>query len=318
MDLIDKKILCELDLDCRTPHSKIARKLKVGRNIVSYRIKSLEEKGIISGYICSLNLGLIGYKTYKINLRIHGSRRSESDFIKHIIADSSVIHCMKTEGAFDYSVTLAVRNIMALDQFLMDMKNRFTDLIQDYHVSIVIYSKVFKSDKLLLDAKHKMPKIEKYSGEAKRIVLDDKDKLILRALSQSANQSIVALAASTSLSVDIVKYRLRQLGKTIINSNRAIFDFDKLGYYHYVFLLRIRQSTKADEERLVSWCSMKRNVLYCTKRIGNYDFTINVAITDIQDFNAFLAELKEQFGGIIDSYETILNSRMLKLNYVPF
>ncbi len=83
-------------------------------------------------------------------------------------------------------------------------------------------------------------------------------------------------------------------------------------------MLRIRQATKKDEERLVAWCASKNNVLYCTKRIGYYDFKINVAITSISDLNNFLLELKRRFSEIIDTYTVLINSELLKLNYIPF
>ena len=89
-------------------------------------------------------------------------------------------------------------------------------------------------------------------------------------------------------------------------------------YYHYVVMLRMKQATKNDEEKLVNWCSFKKNILFCTKRIGSFDFEINAAITDINDLNSFLSELRKEFGGFINNYELIINSKLLKLNYVPF
>ncbi|MFC1732283.1 winged helix-turn-helix transcriptional regulator [candidate division KSB1 bacterium] len=38
-------MLCELNDDCRKPLSKIAKRLKIGRNVVGYRIKNMEDEG---------------------------------------------------------------------------------------------------------------------------------------------------------------------------------------------------------------------------------------------------------------------------------
>ena len=120
MDLIDKKILCELDENCRNPTSRIAKKLRISRNVANYRIKNLEKQGVITSYICSLNLGLLGYKTYKIFFKIQTSKKeTEERFVKELLKSRKVIHVIKTEGSFDYSVTIAVRNIRELDEFLM-------------------------------------------------------------------------------------------------------------------------------------------------------------------------------------------------------
>lgn len=316
MDLIDKKIICELDLNARTPLTLLAKRLKVNRNVIDYRIKKLEENNIITKYICSLNLGLLGFKTYKVYLKINPSESHES-LLKTIKNHKNIIHCLKLEGTFDYSLAIAVKNIIELDNILMELKQQFPKIIKEYTVSIVVYSKIFKLHKLLLGQTKELPKIEKYSLEEKKITLDKKDLLILKTLSQHANLPLTILAQKTNLSLDIVKYRIKELSKQLITSYRITFDIVKIGYYHYLILLRIKQATKQDEQKLVTWCALKNNILYCTKRIGNFDFEINVAITDIQDLNKFLSELKKEFGHILESYETNLATSLLKLDYVP-
>jgi len=314
--LIDKKIICELDEDCRQSRQRIAHKLRVSRAIVEYRIKRLEQIGVIKKYICSVNLGKFGYKTYKIYLKVH--HRPEKEFVDFLINSPMVIHALKTEGEFDYSLAVATISIQELDNFLSDLKSQFKNLIKDYYVSLVVYTRIFKAQKLLLGDKKLLPKIDKYSGEEKTGELDDKDKIILRTLAQEANLSLRDISHKTKLSLDVVKYHLKQLNQKAIMSNRVIIDFPKLGYYHYVISLKACRSTSEDEKRIFSWCAVKRNVLYCSKRIGLYEFEINIAIKDINELNQFLEELKTEFSEIIDSHAVMINSRLLKLNYIPF
>ncbi len=317
MDLINQKILCELDLNCRIPLSQLAKKLRVSRNVVAYRIKCLEEKGIITNYICSINLGLLGYKTYKIYLKVRDTRE-EKEFIAWILDCQQVIHCLKIEGFYDYSLAVAVCSIKELDELLMTLKQHFKEFIKDYTVSLVVYTSIFKLHKLLLGKKMELPKIEKYSGEGKEVIIDEKDKVILKQLSQHGNLSLIKLSDRTKLSLDVVKHRMKKVSNSIVLSYRGMFDLNKLGYYHYVVMLRIRQAAKQDIEKLVSWCRLRRNVLYCSKRIGDFDFEINAAIRDIDELNGLLAGLREEFSEVIDSHETMLISKLLKLNYVPF
>lgn len=319
MDRTDKKILCALDENCRVPISRLAKELRLSRSVVGYRIKKLEQEGIITKYICSMNLGLLGYKTYKVYVKILNVKPGlEESFVAYLLEDKHVIHCLKTEGAFDYSATVAIQSIQELDEFLMGLKNKFKELIRDYWVSILVYSKVFKLSKLLLGEKKEWPKIEKYSSEGKTASIDEEDKKVLRSLAQAANLPMLELARKTKLSIDIVKYRLKKLSKTMVSGYRIMLNLNKLGVYHYVVMLRLRQASHKDEERLVSWCALKSNVMYCSKRIGYFDFEINAAITDINNLNEFMAELKKDFSEIIGSQDTMINSKLLKLNYVPF
>lgn len=316
MDLIDKKILCELDDDCSQPISKIAKKLRIGRNVAEYRIKRMEKERIIQHYITTINSAILGFQTYKIYLKINQTR-SQKEFLEFVKNNPNVIHCLKTEGYFDYTISIAEKNIKNLDEFLISLRSRFKDLILKHYVSISVYTKVFKLEKLLLEKKEKGVKSIKVSSNEKEIKLDEKDKIILKTLSQAANIGIVDLAEKTKLSLDIVKYRLKKLENSIIISNRAIFDLQKIGYYHYVFLLKMKEITKNTEDKLDTWCYQNKHIAYYGKKIGEFDFEINVAIKDINEFNQFVQDLKNNLGNFIESYELLINSDLIKLNYLP-
>jgi DNA-binding Lrp family transcriptional regulator len=318
MDLIDKKILCELDINCRTPLSKMAKKLRIGRNVLDYRIKKLENEKIITNYICSINLGKLGYKSYKIYCKLRSQDSSkEKEFIEFLTSEKRIIHVLKTEGSFDYAFVIATQNIKELDSFLTEIKTKFRETLSDYIVSIVVSSKIFKLNKLLLGEKQEI-KFERYSEDHKEVELDEKDKEILRVLSQNANISLINLAEKTKYTLDVVKYRLKNLAEKLVSSFRVIADMNKMGYFHYVVMLKVRNASLKEEEDLISWCANKKNVLYFTKRISTFDYEINAAITDINDLNSFLGEIKSKFGNIVDSQELILNSQLIKLNYLPF
>ncbi len=316
MDLIDKKILCELDDDCSQPISKIAKKLRMGRNVAEYRIKRMEKEKIIQRYITTINSAILGFQTYKIYLKINQTK-SQKEFIEFVKNHQNVIHCLKTEGYFDYTISIAEKNIKELDEFLIGLRSKFKDLIIKHYVSIAVYTKVFKLEKLLLEKKEKGVKSIKVSSNEKEIKLDEKDRLILKSLSQAANMGIVDLAEKTKLSLDIVKYRLKKLENSIIISSRAIFDLKKIGYYHYVFLLKMKETTKDSEEKLDTWCHQNKNVAYYGKKIGEFDFEINVAIKDIDEFNDFVQDMKNNIGNFMESYELLINLDLIKLNYLP-
>ena len=97
-----------------------------------------------------------------------------------------------------------------------------------------------------------------------------------------------------------------------------MLNFNKLGFFHYVIKLQTKNIKESDENRLFTWCAIKNNIMYCTKRIGNFDYEINVTIKNIEELNNFLREFKSEFDNIIDHYELAVNSELLKLNYIPF
>ena len=316
MDLIDRKIICELDENCRIPTSQLAKKLKLGRNVVDYRIKKLEEEQVIQSFISTIDLGKIGYTTYRIYLKTNYATAHQS-FLDYVKEHKNIIHCLKTEGYYTYTLAIAVRSIHELDILLMDLRRNFKELITAHDLSILLYTKIFKLNKLLLEQKDKIIKTREFSVENTTVSLDEKDKKILHALAQQANLSVIQIAKNTKLSIDIVKYRLKNLNKQLITANRPIFNLNKLGYYHYVIMLKTKPITPQDQTKFDTWCTLKKNILYYGKRIGRFDFELNVAIKDIDDLNCFFKELNKEFGSIIERYELIINTNLVKLNYLP-
>lgn len=255
---------------------------------------------------------------YKLYFKLHANQlQQEEQFVTELVTTKNIITLVKTEGAFDYTAAIVVRTIKDLDEFVTTLKSSYRTLIKDTVITVIVYSNVFKLHKLLLEQQQTQPKLHKYAGEEEKIILDPSDMLILKALSTNARRTLVELTHKTKLSLDIVKYRLKMLSATLVTAYRAIPSFEKLGYYHYVIMLKLNATTQR-EAKLNEWCLLKTNVLYCTKRIGSFDFEIHAAIKDIDEFTTFITELKKTFNDIIDSYETFLQTKLLKLNYVPF
>ncbi len=319
MDLLDKKILCELDSNCRQPSAQIAKNVGSSRAVVRYRIKNLEDEGLINAYIAAINLGRLGYSTYKISFRLHTSDEKKiAQFAEYLKSSKNVIHALKTEGAYDVSVSVATKTLQEFDAFMTELKNRFNELIKDYYISMVVKSNIFRLQKLLLGKIPEM-KTETYSAREKEIVsIDEQDRKILGVLSNTASIPIIDLAKKTGLTIDVVKYRTKKLVQDeVINKFRMMLDLNKIGLYHYVVLLKIRKATKQEEAKLVEWARMHQSVLYLVKYIGNWDYAINVALKNIDEYTKFIAEFRKEFSEIIDSYETSMNTEIIKLNYCP-
>ena len=70
LDKVDLKILAELDKNCRITSTQLAKRVGKSRQAVEYRINQLIETGIIGSFNASINPHKIGYKAYKIYLKM--------------------------------------------------------------------------------------------------------------------------------------------------------------------------------------------------------------------------------------------------------
>ncbi len=61
LDDTDMKILNILQRDCRKPLYEIAEELSIPKSTIHYRIKRLEDEGIIEGYYAKINSSKLGF-----------------------------------------------------------------------------------------------------------------------------------------------------------------------------------------------------------------------------------------------------------------
>ena len=68
LDVKDRKILYELDLDSRQSFSQLGKKVSLHKDVVAYRVKKLQEKGIIKNFYTFIDssklLGLMAFRCY--------------------------------------------------------------------------------------------------------------------------------------------------------------------------------------------------------------------------------------------------------------
>src|SRR3989338_4407749 len=90
LDLTDKKILAELDKNCRTPNSIIAKKVHKSREAVKYRIAQLEKQGVIQQFITSINPNKLGFAMFKVYLKLENIPAERKKFFQELKMNKDV------------------------------------------------------------------------------------------------------------------------------------------------------------------------------------------------------------------------------------
>ena len=61
IDLKDKKILNEIEMNARVSHAEIAKKVGLSKQVVKYRIERLEKEKVIQSYFAVIDIARLGY-----------------------------------------------------------------------------------------------------------------------------------------------------------------------------------------------------------------------------------------------------------------
>jgi len=141
-----------------------------------------------------------------------------------------------------------------------------------------------------------------------QIILDAKDKVLLREFSRDARQSIAQLARNSKLSRDTVVYRLSQYKeKKLLFDARMLVDVSALGYDSYHIFLRLtnpQKQTQANSDFIKKLCA-HANVRAVLRFYGRFDLEIAVVSKSIQEFDVILLELLAIVQPYLQEYEVV-------------
>ena len=122
LDLIDLRILSELQADGSLSNVELARRVHLSPSPCLARVKALESAGVIQRYVALVNASALGLG---LNVFISISLTSQSkqalaDFEQRIAEHDEVMECYLMTGDSDYLIRVAVTDIAALERFILE------------------------------------------------------------------------------------------------------------------------------------------------------------------------------------------------------
>ncbi|HLT98254.1 MAG TPA: Lrp/AsnC family transcriptional regulator [Burkholderiaceae bacterium] len=122
LDSTDLRILDELQRDGSLSNVELARRVHLSPSPCLARVKALEAAGIIDRYVAIANAAALGLG---LNVFISISLKSQekaalNQFEKRICEHDEVMECYLMTGDSDYLIRVAVRDIAALERFIIE------------------------------------------------------------------------------------------------------------------------------------------------------------------------------------------------------
>jgi Lrp/AsnC family leucine-responsive transcriptional regulator len=139
IDLKDRKILYQLDLNCRQSNAQIGKKVGLSKQVVDYRIKKMEEAGVITGYWTCIDSYRFGYQVYRYYLVTQNATSSKKDEMILRIADyKNTWVTGGLKGSYDITAVIWVKNIPEFYQFWDKFNKEYGDYIADKIFSVYL------------------------------------------------------------------------------------------------------------------------------------------------------------------------------------
>ncbi len=318
MSLKDTKLLFYLDYDARCSLADLSKKLNLSKQNINYKIKKLEEEGIIEKYVAVVDIHKLGFLTYRAYLRLGKvTDKDLRDIETYLAANENILWLVSISGTWDYEIVFVAKSYIEFDKQLSAIKEHLQEKLVKYNVSMSIVNLHYKKD-YLIGNKRDFGNIAYYGYEPKEDDTDILDKNILLELSDNCRRSNQEIGKRIGVTHHTIKARIQLLEKRgIIQSYRSKIHIQKLGFKHMKAALYLYPHSEKEEKELAAFLSSFPNVTYVVKILGEWGLEIEAEVENEDKFSDILRIVRNKYPLLINDYYTFQVTRELKLNYFP-
>lgn len=130
IDVLDQKIISELVASNYESHRQIAMKLNIPLSTLDLRVRELEKKGVIQGYIFDLDISQIDIQHFKLLIFARGLSASLQEGIRTFASQHpNIVYLVECFGNWDFEVGVEVYQSKDVASIVNDLQDRFGSAI---------------------------------------------------------------------------------------------------------------------------------------------------------------------------------------------
>jgi DNA-binding Lrp family transcriptional regulator len=318
IDVKDWKILYQLDLNSRQSNTELGKKVGLRKDVVAYRIKRLEETGVINFYWTAIDTFKLGYDVFRIYITFqYVDVEKKKEIINHFVKCKDSWLVVTAKGEIDLNVILWVKDPYQFYQYWDKTLDLYADYFAKTTISLYIQAIDFKKSYLDKEEKNDTDR-ELYHVTSTRdyVSVDELDYQLLNELAMHARTPLIDLAETLSCSSQSVKYRLDNLiKKEVVKGFRIGIDYAKLGLQYYKLDIYLR-----DHKYTAPMTAYLRNKPYlqCLNiAIGWADIEPELIVKDIGELGQIMNELNSRFPNSMKRYTYWILEERFKERWLP-
>jgi Lrp/AsnC family leucine-responsive transcriptional regulator len=316
LDLVDKRILYELDSNARQSNAEIGKAARVSQDVVNYRIKNLQENDVIKGYITLVDLGKLGLMQFKMYFQFQFvDDQIQKELIEFFVNHPSIVWVSRCQGRWDMIIAILVKDAREFNEIQTEILARYGKYIANKAITALIDASFCRRDYLL---KNKVPAKPVYIVSKEKAQIDTTDMKIMEILTADARAPTVEIAKKLNTTARIVSYRIKQMQKNgIIKGFMLSPDLEKIGYKFFKSFISLQNATKQKKDALIQYCNQHPNIVRIVEVIGNWDMEPEFEVSDNEKFYEIIRDIRNAFPDIVKTVETVVISKEDKFVLLP-
>jgi|SRR3989344_2656108 len=314
LDLLDQKILYELDLNSSQSFLDLAKKLEIPNETVAFRIKRLLKNGYIKNFLTTINTSNLGSFYYKFFFRFHKTTPEiDKEIMKYLLCCKSIAYLAKSDGRFDCIFLVLAKEIKDLTNFLVPFKEKFGEYIAEQEILTLISThrfnfRFFYEGGQLLDTH--------YPEDIKKPHIDFLDYSITTMLAKNSRATLSEMAKKNNVHSNVIRYRIQKLKTAgILGTPVLDINFKKFGVEQYQVDFTLKDQSSI--QTIIKVATSFPEATFATVTLGKYDLALEFAVKNKEALKKILDRIKIEF------YETIIDFDVFEMeeysiNWFPY
>jgi len=268
---------------------------------VEYRINQLVKRGIITSFNAAFNPHKMGYKIYKIYLKLRNIPAGKKKLFRYLRSSGIVYWMGEFSGSWDLIFAIFAKNDYEFFELKNNLISQYNKILVEEKGGILVdvkqYAKMYFTDQIVEPTM--------FAGRVENNELDKVDYAVLGEVVNNARIPIDKLAKKVGSTPTIVRGKLKKLEeKGIIIQYRIGVDLNKLGLELYKAIIKLDTYSKEDERKLLEYLSNLPNIHYFIRNIWQVESEI--VVSSYQEHYEIIENLKKEFPSVIRTVDSLL------------
>ena len=303
LDRYDQKILAALDRNAAQSVSDLARAVRLGRDLVDYRLERLQRQKFISGFHAVVDPYRLGLTVFKTFLKVRAKPSELRTLFNAVRAHPNVYWSALTDGAWDLFFTC-----------LAATPTQFWEIQQEV---LAPFDRIVLEKEFATNMSFDMH-ARRYFGAGVRTIFSvggapidrtvtKEDRILLRALSENARLDAIALGKRCGLSPGAARARVQRLEQDgVILGYKIEVNLDAFERTLFKARLFAPTMTKQQQTAVERHCFEIDEMTYVVRQLGSCPIELTIEAEDHRQFNEIIYGIKDHFSDCIQRVETLL------------
>lgn len=319
VDIKDRKILYELDLNARQSLTQVGKKVGLKKDVVSYRIKRLQDEGIILNFWTAINTFKLGYQVYRIYITFqYVNQEIKDEIIKQFEEyENTWIVYTTFRSEIDLGAVIWVKNNFIFYQFWEKILDIYGDYFAKTIVSIYAQATCFKKTYLVPEEYDKSGRKMYVATSGENIVdIDETDYALLNEIALNARIPLIELAEKLNCSSQTVNYRIKNLiNNKVIQAFRININLSKFELHNYKVDIYLKEHKQ--KKLIIKYLENKPYFEGLNLVVGWADIEPEFIVKDINELNNILSEINQKFPNAIKKQNYWITEKVYKERWLP-